>query len=90
MVEVGLAKRLGVGVSGVSVPVTEKRLLVRFVEGVVKISFSLTVVEGVGNSPEKPACISSYVRFPGVLKASVLIALRGVSGGGCMVLLEEA
>lgn len=81
-------KRTGVGVScGV---VGMKMLLpFPFVAGVVKTSSSLSADIGVGRKSGLPTFISSNPRFPGVDKMSVLIALRGVSGGG-MATVEEA
>lgn len=81
-------KRIGVGVS---CGVVGKKMFLPFpfVAGVIKISSSLSADMGVGHGSGLPTFISVIPRFPGMDKMSVLIALRGVSGGG-MASREEA
>lgn len=80
-------KRTGVGVS---CGVVGKKMFLPFppVAGVVKTS-SLSADLGVSHESGLPTFVSSNPRFPGVDKMSVLVALRGVSGGG-MAGREEA
>lgn len=73
--------RIGVGVSCGVVGI-KIFLPFPFLAGVVKTSSSLSADVGVGHKSELTTFISSNPRFPGVDKTSVLIALRGVSGGG--------
>ena len=81
-------KRTGVGVP--SDPDVEKSLLPPVaVAGVVNTSSPVTVGVGVGQIAWPLFAISSKLRLPGVEKLSVLIALRGVSGGGIVIWLCE-
>lgn len=81
-------KRIGVGVP--SDPDVEKSLLPPVVvAGVVNTSSPFMAEMGVGQTAWPLSAISSKLRLPGVEKLSVLIALRGVSGGGIVFWLCE-